>query len=420
MTAPRLSDRRLRTGAWTLWWFLAAIFAVEVVLFVAGPTATAGSDGGGAVVADLAFGVVVLTFPLTGLLILRRHPRNTIGWLLHGIGLAWGLGALAENYALYGLLVHPGSLPGPDVAAAFSEGHWAPGIGLMGTFLILLYPDGHLPSPRWRPLAWLSAVTIVIVTLSIDLAPGRLAEGPFAGLVNPIGVESAGRLLDVLLALFLPLLPLCIIACATALVLRFRHAHGVERLQLRWLATAGGAVALVYVLAMVSGFSGKGWTFDGQDPDWLVALQTTSILSFVLLPLAIGVAMLRHRLYDIDLVIKRTLVYGALTATLVASYLALVLLLQVALSPVTSDSDLAVAGSTLAVAALFRPLRSRIQSTVNRRFFRARYDAARTLEAFAVRLRDELDLESLGTDLRLVVTETMQPAHVSLWLRSTP
>ncbi len=410
-----VSDTTLRRYAWTLWWVLVAAVASGLLIIVEAEAAVETTWGSGGDALEVAFMLGVLIFPLTGLLILRRAPRNTIGWLLQGIGAAWGLSGLLDAYATYGLVVDPGSLPRPDLAAALNEGTWATSIGLMGTFLILLFPDGHLPSPRWRPVAWLSGVTIVAVTLLANLSPGHLEEAPISNLTNPIGLEWASLPLTVLMVVFLPLLPLCIIACAAALVLRFRRSRGVERQQVKWLATAGVAVAAIYLLAMVSLMVPA--SFKDQQPVWVTGLQNVSLLSFVILPIAIGVAVLRYRLYDIDVVINRALVYGSLTAALAGVYLGLVLLLQLLLSPLTEQSDLAVAGSTLAVAALFRPARARIQSIVDRRFYRRRYDAALTLDAFAARLRHELDLEAVGTDLRRAVRETVQPAHVSLWLR---
>lgn len=412
-----MSDRMLRRSAWAVWWFYAAMLVIGVpLLFVDRPVDGSWGDVGG-LVSELAFTAMISTFPLIGLLVLRRQPRNTIGWVLMGIGAVWGLGGLADNYARYGLLVNPGSLPGPDVAAALAEGIWAPGIGLMGTFLILLYPDGHLPTPRWRPVAWLSAVTIVVVIIAVDLTPGNLEQSPVPTLANPLGWEAGRSIFTVPFVIFWPLLPLSIVACAVALVRRFRGSHGVERLQLKWLAAAGAVVALLYLLMMTSTVLVEAVTALDRTPGWLLVLQNVAVLSFVLLPLAIGVAILQHGLYQIDVVINRALVYGSLTAALAGVYLGSVLLLQLALNPITSQSDLAVAGSTLAVAAVFRPARAGIQATVDRRFYRSRYDAARTLDAFAGRLRHELDLDAVGTDLRTAVQDTVQPAHVSLWLR---
>jgi hypothetical protein len=354
-------------------------------------------------------------FPLVGLLIVRRQPRNTVGWLLLGVGVVWSVGVAADSYARYGLVVSPGSLPGPAVAAAINAAIWVPAIGLMGTFLILLYPDGHLPSPRWRPVAWLSGVTVVVLTCTAYLTPGELELAPVPGLTNPLGWEAAQSILRVLGAVLLPLLPICIAACAGALVMRFRRSRGLERLQLQWLATGGAVVSLLYLMRIALRVSAPD-----ERPPWLDVVDIVSFLSFALLPTAIGIAILRYRLYDIDVVINRALVYGSLTALLGAVYLGLVLLLQLLINPMTLESDLAVAGSTLAVAGLFRPARARIQGIVDRRFYRRRYDAAKTLEHFGTRLRSELDLEALGSDLREVVHDTVQPAHVTLWLRGRP
>ena len=406
----RLSDTGMRRLAWVVWWVMPVSFAVSLPVMYADPR-TSGSWSNG----QAAFDVMLMSFPLVGLLILRRQPRNAVGWLLEGVGLAWGVGGFFDTYAIYGLVIHPGSLPGAGIVAALSEGMWVPGIGLMGTFLILLYPDGHLPSPRWRPVAWLSAITLVVVMLVIDFLPSKMSEGPVPDMTNPIGWEAGEGVLTVLLIVFLPLVPISILACATGLVTRFRRARGVERQQLKWLATAGAVVAFLYLLTMVSVLLIKSTALT-QTPV-LDFLQNAALLSFVLLPVAIGMAILRHGLYEIDVVIKRTLVYAVLTATLLGIYLGSVLLLQLLLSPLTEKSDFAVAGSTLAAAALFGPVRRRIQLTVDRRFYRSKYDAARTVDEFGARLRHQVDLDAVGADLRGVVHASVQPAYVTLWIR---
>ena len=366
---------------------------------------------------ETALYVVIASLPVAGAVIVRQQPRNRIGWLLIGIAGVWGLGLAADDYVRYGLLVNPGSLPRPEIAAALNAVIWAPGLGLMGTFLILLFPDGRLPSPRWRPVAWLSGVTLVGLTVTAELTPGKLGVGPAPQLENPLGLQFAEPVLGPLLAVFLLALPVCIVMCAVGLILRFRRSSGVERLQLKWLATAGGVVALMFLGSFMASAVYQAVSPDGRDPGWMTLLDSLTLLSFALIPAAVGTAMLRHRLYDIDVVINRTLVYAALTVTLAGVYVGSVLVLQRVLHPLTRDSALAVACSTLAVAAVFRPARARIQATVDRRFYRTRYDAARTLDAFASRLRHELDLEAVGADLRTTVTDTVQPAHLSLWLR---
>jgi len=287
----------------------------------------------------------------------------------------------------------------------------------MGIFLVLLFPDGTLPSPRWRPVAWIAGLTLVAVPVLIALSSQKLENSALPALDNPLAWKRGTHFLEALTFVTLPLIPLSFLAAASSLVLRFRRSSGVERLQLKWLATAGAVVALLYLLAMAASLATLVPPFQSGAKAWVSATQTAAIVSFMLLPTAIAVAILRHRLYDIDVVINRTLVYGALTLTLAASYAGSVLLLQGLLSPITQQSDLAVAASTLLVAALFQPARRRIQSAVDRRFYRSRYDAARTLDAFATRLRSELDLDAIGSDLRSTAVNAVHPEHVSLWIR---
>ncbi|MEJ7875732.1 MAG: hypothetical protein WKF62_03655, partial [Solirubrobacterales bacterium] len=331
-----------------------------------------------------------------------RHPDNAIGWIFLSVGVSAGLAQLAGGYAGYWTGGHGGSKALGELAASYGTQSWIPFILLPATFLLLLFPDGRLPSPRWRWIARCAALGIAGAFVSGVLLPGPLEDYP--QLQNPYGVDTP--LIDALTGLSFLLLLVAIVGSAAALSVRFRRATGVERQQIKWLALAGAVIATVIPI----GFAGFNL--------WGEAVSYSLMMSSVLgLPVAAGVAILRYRLYDIDVVINRTLVYGALTATLAAVYLASVLVFQLALSGLTSDSGLAIAASTLAVAALFRPARARIQQSVDRRFFRRRYDAARTLESFSARLRDQVDLTALDAELRGVVSETLQPAHVSLWLR---
>jgi hypothetical protein len=411
------SDRGLRRLAWAGWWVVAVL-----AIFEKGVTSIGDPDApvswGTGLLGELGFTLVVLAFPLVGLGILVRQPRNRIGWLLEGVGLAWTLPGLLDAYAHYGLVIAPGSVPGPDVAAALNEGGWSLGILMMGVFLILPFPDGHLLTPRWRVVAWLAGAAAIVVPTVIALAPGTLEEAPVAGLVNPL---SAGPLEPVVLAISvvaLPLVPICLVASAVSLVLRFRRSSGVQREQIKWLSTAGGLVAVLFAVTLTSTFAAE--FAGGGSPEVLPfpirVLQEASILSFLLLPLAIGAAILRYRLFDIDLVINRALVYGSLTALLAGVYLGSVLLLQLVLQPLTEQSDLAVAVSTLAVAGVFGPARRSIQALVDRRFYRRRYDAARALDEFSGRLRHQVDLDAVGADLLAAVRETVQPTHATVWL----
>jgi hypothetical protein len=343
--------------------------------------------------------VIAIAFAAVGGLIGSRHPDNAIGWLFLGAGVAAAIGSVAGSYADYWVEGRHGPELLGTTAAWYGELSWIPWILVPATFLLLLFPNGRLLSRRWRPVAWCAALGIAGTFLTQGLTAGPLSDYP--QVMNPYGVDSP--VLDPLTGLALLLVAAGIAGSSASLIVRFRRARGELRQQIKWLAFAG-AVAAVTITAGTAAYDAVGET----------AANIAMMLSVLGLPLAAGVAILRYRLYDIDVVVNRTLVYGALTATLAGAYLASVLLLQLVVTP---SSDLAIAGSTLAVAALFRPARSRIQALVDRRFYRRKYDAERTLETFSARLRDEVALDALGAELRGVVAETMQPAHVSLWLR---
>jgi hypothetical protein len=380
--------------------------AVSLALWLVGQglglAASAGT--GGDVIVSAEFLAIVIVFSAMGTLIASRQPRNPIGWLLCGAGLAAALTSFSHGYAEHWL--HGGG--GPDLlgksAAEYGEVSWMPLVLPCATFLLLLFPDGRLLSRRWRWVARAAAAGIVFAFVGSVLIPGKIPDYPTV--TNPYGLGSVS---DPLQGLGFLMLVIALVGSPLSLILRFRRASADERQQIKWLALAG-AVAAVTLVAGAAFYDALG-----------EAIPNVAILLSVLgLPLATGIAILRYRLYDIDVVINRTLVYGALTATLALSYLGSVLLLQLALSGVTSNNGLAVAASTLGVAALFRPARARIQESVDRRFYRHKYDAQRTLERFSARLRDELDLATLSSDLRGVVKETLQPAHVTLWLRERP
>jgi len=374
------------------------------------------SWGTGGLVGTVLIFVPYLAFPIVGALIASRRPQNPVGWICLADGLVWMLALVTGAYGAYGLLVaRPGSVPFPAEIGALTEWLWVPAVGLLGIYLPLLFPDGRLPSRRWRPLAWLAGVVIALASAAITLAPGPLPD--LGGLQNPFGLEGQPWVADAGMVV-LVLLPLCILASALSLVLRYRRSGDEEREQIKWLAFAASLAGLGLLSAGASGSIFAPET-RGTKPLWLGLLEDVVLLSYASIPVAVGFAVLKYRLYDIDVVINRTLVYGLLTATLAVFYFGSVTALQSLFSLLTGQGNtLAIVASTLAIAALFNPLRRRIQSFIDRRFYRRKYDARTTLEAFGIRLRDETDLEKLCEDLAEVVDETMQPAHVSVILRS--
>jgi hypothetical protein len=342
--------------------------------------------------------------PILGGLVASRRPENPYGWLWLGLGLSGALLQLAGSYSAYALVVEPDSLPAPRTVGSVLGVGWGMAFILL-PYLLLLFPTGRLPSRRWRPVAWAILVAGAVLLMIGLFTPGTSGIGPFE---NPLGVGGVlGEAIVFLSAVVVFILFVAIVLSALSLVFRYRRAGGVERQQLKWFALA----AVLFGGSLI--FSG----FLGQDlPGVWDALFET--VTFMGLYVAVGVAILRYRLYDIDVIINRTLVYGTLTTMLVGMYVASIVVLQGLLRALTGhESQLAIVASTLVVAALFNPLRGRIQGFIDRRFYRRKYDAAKTLAAFSAKLRDETDLDALSDDLVGVVRETMQPAHVSLWLR---
>jgi hypothetical protein len=342
--------------------------------------------------------VVAAPFAVVGVLVASRRPRNPIGWLFLAFAVVAAFAASADRYASYALVEHPGSLPGGDWVAWTASGIWHPAFGFF-VFSFLLFPDGRLPSGRWRPVAWIAAANYLVGGLL------GLLWNPLFGEFFPY-VEPPFRLPDYFVVgaafgVFLFINFALLVLSAVSLVLRLRRATGGERQQLKWFVYAVALFAVVF-------------------PPSVIVLGDGRLIAFLLplIPAAAGIAILRHRLFDIDVVINRTLVYGALTVVLAAVYFATVVASQYAFRVLTGqESQLAIVASTLAIAALFVPLRRRVQGFVDRRFYRRKYDAAKTLAAFNARLRDETDLDALSDDLVGVARGTVQPEHASLWLR---
>ena len=382
-------------------WIMLAFYIVSLVvgLILAGANGSFQQDPTNQAMLLLGFSA----FMVVGALIVAHRPGNAIGWIFSAIALLAFTGQLANEYATYAYVTRPGSLPGAILAAWYASWSWFVVVALALVFTPLLFPTGRLLSPRWRPVAWLAGVTTVALTVlgalqaNLDLVGDQVIANPIgiAAVENPeVSAVGAGLLI---------LLVLVIAVAFASLVIRFRRSRGAERQQLKWFTYAGALLPLALL------------------DDYLPAPVGDLVFGVVIvfLPVAAGIAILRYRLYDIDRLINRTLVYGLLTALLAGVYGGAVLILGQAFGGVGGDPpSWAVAGATLAVAALIQPARRRIQTVVDRRFNRRKFDAAKTVEAFSARLRDEVDLEALSAELLAVVEQTIQPARASLWLRS--
>jgi hypothetical protein len=385
--------------SWVIWSMLAVFVVSQVAgLILAIANGFFQQDAGNQLLLFGGFSA----FMIVGALIVTHRPGNAIGWIFSAIALLAFTGQLAGQYATYAYATRPGSLPGATLAAWYGYWPWWLVLTLTLIFTPLLFPTGRLLSPRWRPVAWLAGVTTAVLTVGtslrteLELAPGQV-------IANPIGVAAVGNPEQSPVALVLiGLLTVLAAVAFGSLVLRFRRSRGEERQQLKWFTYAAALVPLSVI----------------GDSLPAVVGDLANDVPIVLLPVAAGIAILRYRLYDIDRLINRTLVYGLLTALLAGVYVGAVLVLGQIFGGVTGDPpSWVVAGATLAVAALFQPARRRIQALVDRRFNRRKYNTAQTIQAYSTRLRDQVDLDTLSTELLAVVDQTMEPTRVSLWLR---
>ncbi len=400
-----MSTRAAARLAWSLCAAALALFGLSLLLVFLGwsmPLPKGWIPWQGQIISIVGF----IGAPVLGGLVASRRPENLYGWLWLGLGLSAALLQLANSYSAYALVVEPGSLPAPRTVSHLLGVGWGVAFILL-PLLLLLFPDGKLPTRRWRLVARTVLVAGAVLLIFGPFAPGESGIGQFE---NPLGVGGVvGEAIVFITNAAVSAILVATILSALSLVFRYRRAGGVERQQIKWFAYA----AILFGGSLVFG------GFIGHDLPgvWDVLFET---VTFAPLYVAVGVAILRYRLYDIDVLINRTLVYGVLTASLAAVYFGGVTATQAIFRALTGQQEqpqLAVVVSTLVIAALFNPLRRRIQAFIDRRFYRRKYDAIKTLEAFSAKLRDETDLDTLNNHLVRVVRETMQPAHVSLWLR---
>jgi hypothetical protein len=352
--------------------------------------------------AALTFTVVGALFAVVGALVAARQPHNKVGWLLLAASLCIAVNSLGESYARYALVTAPGSLPG-GLYAAWIQAALFGTVAILGIFLPLYFPTGRLLSRRWRPILWAGIGYLLFAILGNVLKPGPVEWLPGAAPApNPVVyLPAAEPLFEVLLVLSAPCFLVGVGGAIAALVVRFRRSRGIERQQLKWF-TYAAALAPLSSLA-----------YEVARSVWPVLLA----LTLPLVPISVGIAILRYRLYEIDRIINRTLVYGLLTVLLGLCYAVGSLVFVLVAGAGSDPPSWLVAAATLAAAAVFRPARRRVQAVVDRRFNRRRYHAAQTIQAFSARLRDEVDLDTLSAELLAVVDRTMEPTRASLWLR---
>jgi hypothetical protein len=351
--------------------------------------------------------LVLLGFVVLGILVVHRRPGNPVGWIIAGVGVTAVASGFLESYGVYALFTEPGRFSGGETTAWLSTLIFIPVLFVAPAMLFLLFPNGNLPGRRWRVVFWLVILTTCSTMAGAGLNP-VLNDAPFKGVANPLGVDPPRALFETLSNIGWPGMTASFLVAAFAMILRLRRSRGVERQQLKWIAAAAAVLPLASAAGVFSYYLGYE-TVGGLLANF----------SFVPILFAAGYAVLRYRIYDIDIIINRALVYGVLTISLVLVYAGGVAATQTTSRYLTGQeqqTQLAVVASTLAIAALFTPLRRRIQEFIDHRFYRTKYDAAKTLEQFSSKLRDETDLNALHADTLTVVRETMQPEHVSFWL----
>jgi signal transduction histidine kinase len=361
---------------------------------------------------DLLLALSFCLFPVVGYLLAIRRPENAVGWLMQGIGVALGLSAFIGSYASYA--IH-GGVGGADLGAileAIDQSSWVPIVALPATFLLLLFPEGHLPSPRWRWFAWVLGASMVIVVSAIVFTPGPMSESPFPNLENPLGIEALRPVLTVAIAAII-VFPIGVVAALVSLVQRFRRSTGIERLQLRWLVTAAGAVAILYALALTLSFN-SSWS--GSDTvGWLGVLQTLAVASFGLIPIAIGISVLRYHLFDIDVVINRALLFGAMAIFITVVYVAIVVGVGAFVGSQSSPILSAVAAAVVALA--FQPARRRGQRFADRLVYGKRATPYEVLSEFSERLGNAYANEELLSRMARALAQGTGAVRADVWVR---
>ena len=389
-----------RTASRLAWagfaFYLAMGTLSQIVLWMARDITRASGWSGTSFTANLLLGTLMGTFPLVGSLIVSRRPDNRLGWVLVTIGSVVGVGQLAVAYDLWGLGLHPGSLPGAGIAATVDSASWVPMIGLMGIFVLLLFPDGHLPAPRWRWVAWVLGAGMSLAFLANLLNPGPLGGGNFPAIANPLGIQALRSVLKILVGAIL-VIPLGILASAVSVIGRYRRSRGVERLQMKWLVTAATMIAAVYAVTIVLSIFVFPTPLGGKPPSALAILQLASVMSFALLPISIGFAVLRYKLYEIDVIINKALVYGSLAVFISVVYVALVVGIGQLLR--NEHSVVLSIAATAIVAVAFEPVRARVQRVANRLVYGKRATPYEVMAGFSRRMAETAAMAEVLPDM---------------------
>jgi hypothetical protein len=388
-----------RQLGWVLWLLDAAVIIAGLILF-SRAAQTTGADMGNALGGTLAMVVAFFAFPTVGALIIWQRPRNTVGWIFCLIGLGTASTSFSAAFIQQALASGTDSSLIVGLVDAVGNTIWPLNLGL-GTFLLFLFPNGRLPSTRWRFIFWLDVVVVALAVVMGLFQPGYLES--HNRVWNPLGITAARPFFDIVNTVGGLVFVVCALSSVAAIIVRYITARDMQRQQIKWFAF--GVALMVAILVPSFIFI----------PEQDTLSNITFGLSILMLPLGAGIGILRYRLFDIDVIINRTLVYGLLTAILAGVYFIGVVGVQTLLR--VSNSPFLIVITTLLIAALFQPLRRRLQSFIDRRFYRARYDARKTLDTFGASLRSEVELAQLTDHLLLTVEQTMRPAHVSLWLR---
>ncbi len=407
VTAAPRSDRRVRL-AWILFATGVALWAITIVAYLTMAPEEASDWGGAGLLSNIPFLLMVLSFDVVGVLITTRRPGNSIGWIVLAIGLSWSLGDVVGGLASYGI---DHGWAGGDVLEAVLQPLWAPPIALSAIYLILLFPDGHLPTPRWRGFAWAVGIGVAVAILAMLLVPGTFADTGHPEISNPLGIDALRPVADILLMTLL-VIPIGMVGAAVALVGRYRRSVGAERQQMKWLVSSAATVALVYAVVMPLSLMHA----EGETPGWLLTLQNVSLATFALIPISIGFAVLRYRLYDIDVVINKTIVFGALALFIGAVYVGVVVLLGSAIGATTTNPALAIA-ATAVVAVLFEPVRVRVQRVANRLVYGERATPYEVLARFSERIGATYATEDVLPRTARVIAEGTGAERVDVWLR---